>query len=88
VLDLHLDEINIKTIISQILIDSNTGTVQMVIVDWHGRNRIALCCRLQFGDGTIAIVLFGWYYSDGNSRFAIGMMEIAHCCRLQLMMVQ
>jgi hypothetical protein len=49
---------------------------------------IVLCCRLQFGDGTIAIVLFGWYYSDGNSRFAIGMVEIAHCCRLQLMMVQ
>jgi hypothetical protein len=48
---------------------------------------IVLCCRLQFGDGTIAIVLFGWYYSDGNSRFVIDMVEIAHCCRLQLMMV-
>ena len=44
---------------------------------------IVLCCRLQFGDATKAIVLFGQYYSDGNSRFAIGMVEIAHCCRLQ-----
>jgi hypothetical protein len=34
---------------------------------------IVLCCRLQFGDGTIAIVLFGWHYSDGDSRFAFGM---------------
>jgi hypothetical protein len=43
---------------------------------------IVLCCRLQFGDGTIAIVLFGWHYSDGNSRFAFGMVEIlAHCCK-------
>jgi hypothetical protein len=40
---------------------------------------IVICCRLQFGDGTIAIVLvFGWTYSDGNSRFAIGMVEIEH----------
>jgi hypothetical protein len=41
---------------------------------------IVLCCRLQFGDATIAIVLFGQYYSDGNSRFAIGMVVTASQC--------